>query len=118
MESGGRRKEPNNIVELTLYFPNDLKNKLDSYSTSSAPDREPVYLSLLVRGIRSDYAREYLNLRLLNRELKRTKQYADYAEDNATLLNFVESLRTENDGLKQILIAKGLLRKISERGSR
>lgn len=76
---------------------------------------DATYLHALAKGLYGPEARDYLTLRIENLYLNRSVQYSHYAKDNRILRGLVEPLEEENAEMRQILVAKGLLRKIQEK---
>lgn len=58
---------------------------------------------------------EYRDILLVSNYLKTTERYAEYTSDNFFLKELVESLGSENESMRQILLAKGLLRNVDDR---
>lgn len=115
---GNRKKESRNIAEVALYVPDDLAKKIETFSGANGMGIRESYVELLSKGLSSSLAREYLDLLHLNRYLKTAQHYSEFAKDNLDLRELVETVRRENDRMKRILFAKGLLRNVAGENSK
>jgi hypothetical protein len=109
----GRDRTGGNTVR--FYIPDTLHEVVKAFAKSSGAEVEKTYADLSSKGLHSKAAEEYRSLVLKRNHLERTALYAEYSKDNVVLGELVTELKNENAEMKQVLLSKGLLRKIPEK---